>query len=299
MIEGKFHSGEREVQARAGESAIAERNGVVIQSTVMPSVRGFLKQQNMVVLASRDEGGRMWASLVFGQPGFLSADDGRVFEVDLKRTWTELSDPLWSDVQREGLVGSLAIELSTRRRFRINGAARIEENGVMRVEVAEAFPACPKYITRREVGFEAEVGLLGVAVEGGGLPESSIVAADMFFVATRSVEGGFDVSHRGGAPGFVKVIGPRTIRWPEYRGNGMFNTLGNLVHDPQAGIVMVDFERGRVVQMTGRAVTIWPEEDGGSRFVEFTVEGWREGGLPGGFVSEVFEYSPYNPSVGG
>jgi hypothetical protein len=53
----------------------------------------------------------------------------------------------------------------------------------------------------------------------------------------------------------VKVIGPLTIRWPEYPGNSMFNTLGNLVHSPEAGLAIPDFERGCVLQLTGSAVT--------------------------------------------
>jgi hypothetical protein len=97
-----------------------------------------------------------------------------------------------------------------------------------------------------------------------------------FLETQRFPERGYDVSHRGDLPGFVKAIDPHTIRWPEFPGNSMFNTLGNLLHDPHAGVVIPDFTRNRVVQVTGRAVALRDQPDpvnetaGARRFVEFT-----------------------------
>jgi uncharacterized protein len=83
-----------------------------------------------------------------------------------------------------------------------------------------------------------------------------IEAADTFFVASyvehdngqRSV----DVSHRGGRPGFVKVERNR-LTIPDYAGNLHFNTLGNLLVNPQAGLLFIDFSNGNVLQLYGRA----------------------------------------------
>ena len=84
-----------------------------------------------------------------------------------------------------------------------------------------------------------------------------IAAADTFFVASRSRPevgsgGGLDMSHRGGRPGFVGVHGD-TLAIPDFRGNRFFNTLGNLLGDPRAGLLFVDFASGDLLQLQGRA----------------------------------------------
>lgn len=306
MTQGKIHSGELAVQARAGEASTALRNSVAIRDTVMEGARGFLKQQNMVLLASRDGDSQMWASLVFGRPGFLSSDDGQLFDIDLNRALIDPGDPLWRNLEREGQLGCLIIELSTRKRFRINGTARLSADRHLQVQIAEAFPACPKYITRREMYLAASQPLDTPAAPTPGddtFPAISLERADAIFVATQSPQGGFDVSHRGGSPGFVSVSGPRSLRWPEYPGNSMFNTLGNLVHDPHAGLVLADFPRHRIVQLTGTAQTLWDQPDpaqasgGTGRFVEFTAATWRELALPVALTTELLDYSRFNPPV--
>lgn len=308
MTNAPFHSGELAVQERAGEAAIARRNGSAVSGKVMSGARLFLTQQPMIVLSSSDEKSAMWASIVFGRPGFLAAQDGTSLDIDLNRALVDPRDPLWANVEREKRLGSLVIELASRRRIRINGPARLDENHHLRIDVEESFPACPKYITRRHVRIasletpEAD----GAPTSGTELSEAPFAAfsnADTMFVATRSDQGGYDVSHRGGLPGFVKVTGPLTVQWPEYPGNSMFNTLGNLVHNPEAGLAIPDFERGRILQLTGSTVTLWDQSDpanktgGTRRFVEMTVARWQELPLPSNLRTELLDYSPFNPPV--
>lgn len=303
-----FHSGELMVQERAGEAAIARRNGSAISGNVMAGARPFLRQQPMIVLSSSDEKSAMWASIVFGRPGFLASDDGTTLDIDLNRALVDPRDPAWANVRREMRLGSLVIELATRRRIRINGRARLDENHHLRIDVEESFPACPKYITRRHVRMASSETLEANAALTSGTelttaPFPTFSNADTMFVATRSDQGGYDVSHRGGLPGFVRVTGPLTIQWPEYPGNSMFNTLGNLMHNPEMGLAIPDFERGRVLQLTGSAVTLWDQSDpdnitaGTHRFVEMTVARWQELPLPADLRSELLDYSPFNPSV--
>jgi hypothetical protein len=78
-----------------------------------------------------------------------------------------------------------------------------------------------------------------------------------------------DVSHRGGEPGFVMVDdgGARTRLWiPDYRGNNFFNTFGNILRHPRAGLAFADFERARVLMLTGAAELIWEESRRGLVF---------------------------------
>ncbi len=99
-----------------------------------------------------------------------------------------------------------------------------------------------------------------------GLAEAQrawIRRADTFFIATSHPEAGADASHRGGMPGFVRVEGDRLV-WPDYAGNAMFNTLGNIALHPRAGLVFPDFEAGATLQLTGRAAVDWDRDRAGS-----------------------------------
>ena len=98
MTNAPFHSGELAVQERAGEAAIARRNGSAVSGKVMGGARLFLTQQPMIVLSSSDEKSAMWASIVFGRPGFLASEDGASLDIDLNRALVDPRDPLWANV---------------------------------------------------------------------------------------------------------------------------------------------------------------------------------------------------------
>src|SRR5881628_2538619 len=64
---------------------------------------------------------------------------------------------------------------------------------------------------------------------------------DMFFLATADAEGRPQCSYKGGDPGFVKVLDPHTLAFPNYDGNGMYLSMGNLLVNPHVGMLFVDF----------------------------------------------------------
>ena len=80
-----------------------------------------------------------------------------------------------------------------------------------------------------------------------------IEQSPMFFLATADAEGRPDCSYKGGMPGFVRVIDGHTLAWPDYDGNGMFRSLGNLLVNPRVGLLFVDFERPRRLRINGVA----------------------------------------------
>jgi uncharacterized protein len=80
-----------------------------------------------------------------------------------------------------------------------------------------------------------------------------IEAADMFFLATADESGLPDCSYKGGDPGFVRVLDERTLAFPSYDGNGIFASLGNILVNPQVGILFVDFEHGHRLRVRGEA----------------------------------------------
>jgi len=110
---------------------------------------------------------------------------------------------------------------------------------------------------------------------------------------------GADASHRGGLPGFVRVESVNRLVFPDYRGNRMFNTLGNLELSPRAGLLFPDFTTGDALQLSGRAAVLWDdprlaEFPGAERLVVFDIEKVVE-------LSEAthlrFQFAGYSPAL--
>src|SRR5271168_2802361 len=294
-----FHEGELEVQSLAGESQMAERNGVIIADRIIGGARPFLHQQSMAVFGSRDCDDNLWSSIVFGHPGFMSSEDGYAVDFDLSQVAVQGKDPLWANIEVNSAVGMLAIDLATRRRIRINGSLSHPRENSLRLSVQESYPNCPKYITRRQLKTvstqltESLPNTTGATL--GPDQQDTLTRADLLFVATAHPTRGADASHRGGAPGFIEVLDERTLRIPDYSGNSMFNTLGNLRVNARAGIIVPDFERGRTLQLTGTAETLWSQDDpedktgGTHRFLAFRVTHWLELPLPAGVETEFLD----------
>src|SRR5205085_3666667 len=81
-----------------------------------------------------------------------------------------------------------------------------------------------------------------------------IERSPMFFLATADAEGHPDCSYKGGMPGFVRVLSANTLAFPDYDGNGMFKSLGNLLVNPHVGLLFIDLhERPRRLRVNGSA----------------------------------------------
>ncbi|MEW6269809.1 MAG: pyridoxamine 5'-phosphate oxidase family protein [Thermodesulfobacteriota bacterium] len=291
-MRGPYHEGELAVQRRAGVEAMAAKIGRGIHAELPPAAIDFLAARRYAIVAATDGNGAVWASPLVGAPGFLHAEGPRALAV---AATPHAGDPLREALRRETMVGLLAIDLATRRRARVNGVARPRAGGGFVLEVEQAYANCPKYIRRRE---PAETPAALAPLPAARSPTLSaaqqawIASADTFFVATAHGERGADASHRGGAPGFVTALDERTIAWPDYAGNAMFQTLGNLTANPACGLLLVDFARGATLQVAGRAQVQWgapPARDGAGaeRSVVLAVEevvetagsflsGWRD-----------------------
>lgn len=301
-----FHDGERRMQALAGETAIADRNIAVLSDSVIGGARPFIAKQSMAVLASTDARGAVWASVVFGKPGFLHTDDGHAIAIDVPYRDRDLADPLWENMAAQADVGMLFIELGSRRRYRVNGTVqRLDALGAG-VAIREAYPNCPKYIQRRHLRQIGEARLPVQAAHGtvlrGAVAEIA-TRADTLFVASRHDHAGADASHRGGQPGFVELVDDTTLRIPDYHGNSLFNTLGNFAADGRAGLCILDFTHGQVLQLTGTAAVLWNQDDphgetgGTRRYWEFKVRHWILRDLPHALEWEYLDASPFNPAV--
>ena len=109
-------------------------------------------------------------------------------------------------------------------------------------------------------------GLLVSDTIGDG-DRAFIEARDMFFLATADAEGRPTCSYKGGEPGFVRVLDPHTLAFPNYDGNGMYLSMGNVLVHPDVGMLFIDFEKGHRMRLEGTAsidlddplVGDWPE----------------------------------------
>lgn len=80
-----------------------------------------------------------------------------------------------------------------------------------------------------------------------------IERSPMFFVATADAGGRPDCSYKGGLPGFVRVLDERTLGIPDYDGNGMYRSWGNILVNPHVGLLFLDFENPKRLRINGTA----------------------------------------------
>ncbi|MGE8115573.1 MULTISPECIES: pyridoxamine 5'-phosphate oxidase family protein [Pseudomonas] len=253
-----WHAGEKRLQEQVGVSERMEVFGQKVIRDYMPDQhRAFYQQLPFIVAGAVDQGGKPWATLLEGPAGFVSSPDPRQLLINCHPA---SDDPAASGLAAGGAIGLLGIELHTRRRNRINGLIAQGASGALQVRVEQSFGNCPQYIQLREYTRVDEPAQGRIDAQGLDATTAQMIAnADTFFVASyidhadghRSV----DVSHRGGRSGFIKVEGNR-LTIPDYAGNLHFNTLGNLLENPVAGLLFVDFSSGDVLQVTGRTEVI-------------------------------------------
>jgi predicted pyridoxine 5'-phosphate oxidase superfamily flavin-nucleotide-binding protein len=261
-----FHAGEQKIQGLAGVRDRIELKGRAVIRDYMPEQhRAFFAALPFMVVGLADPNGHPWATTLSGPPGFMNPADQNLLTI---QAWLDRGDPLHSCIRDGAPVGGLGIEFSTRRRNRING--RIENCIIgegFSIRVQQSFGNCPKYIQARNQRPRLHVRSAPecrMAPHLGDSEISCIAEADTFFIASRSAQldqgdrsQGLDVSHRGGLPGFVRVVSPSELCFPDFSGNLLFNTLGNLAEDARAGLLFIDFQSGAMLHILGRARICW------------------------------------------
>ena len=292
---GAYHAGSRAVQDRAGVRELADHVGQIIGQGIKPVAAAFLELQPLLILGAADPAtGRVWASPLTGAPGFVRATGPHQISVT---GGTRPTDPLTSALAaaHDLPVGTIALDPRTRRRMRVDGRLRRTARGLA-IDADRVFSNCPKYIQRREsyeTVADRELAPPRHATELTTSQAEFIAEADTFFLATVH-EHGADASHRGGNPGFVQATSPRELVWPDYAGNAMFLSLGNLLTDPRAGLLFLDWTTGTALQLTGEARPEFGEE--GERRVRFTLTEVVETPAAIPLRWSPPEYSPANPT---
>ena len=290
-----FHRGEQKVQQQMGVRDQMERFGRRVIRDHMPDQhRQFYGQLPFIFVGHTDNNGWPWASILFDQPGFITSDNSKILDI---HALPVTGDPLADALQADTRLGLLGIELPTRRRNRL--AAHIVEAPGDRIRLAidQAFGNCPQYIQSRELQYIDSKTMPASTVNEldklDSRAQALIQNSDTFFVASSvntgsgEVNEGADVSHRGGRPGFVRVDNENTLTIPDYLGNNHFNTFGNFVENPRAGLLFLDFEKGHLLTLTGTVEIEWDAPDseyfeGAQRLWKFHVDHgrWLDNVLP-------------------
>lgn len=252
-----WHAGEKQLQARVGVAEQMEVFGrKVIRDYLPEQHRDFYHQLPFVLIGTVAADGHAWAGVLEGSPGFAHSPEPRTLQLDVP---LDPRDPCSTALQDGTAIGLLGIELHSRRRNRLNGQVFGCHAGGMSIAVDQAFGNCPQYIQLRQFQPpQVEVDRHLPAEQSDRLDPRAgamIARADTFFVASyvQLADGrrAVDVSHRGGQAGFVRVEGNR-LTIPDFAGNLHFNTLGNLLLNPCAGLLFIDFTTGDLLQLSGK-----------------------------------------------
>ncbi|MGF1602461.1 MAG: pyridoxamine 5'-phosphate oxidase family protein [Thermosynechococcaceae cyanobacterium] len=285
--ESPFHLGEQGIQTRLGIRDKMERIGRRVIRDYMPDQhRQFYQALSFLLLGTTDEQGRPWASIVVDRPGFITSPDPRRLNL---LTQPLYGSPLQDTLEVGAEVGVLGILLVSRRRNRLTGRfADIRPDGFA-IAIDQSFGNCPQYIQTRSVELVpdhldlTQERLVYRSDRFDEPAQALITNADTFFIATSYCEDpaaasqGADVSHRGGKPGFVKLEDHTSFIFPDFSGNLIFNTIGNLSLNPKSGYLFIDFEQGDLLYMTGTSDIIWDGAivdnfAGAERMIRFRAE---------------------------
>lgn len=273
MDASPFHPGELEAQALAGESS----RGAGIRDFMPDQHRDFFALLPYLFAAGRDAGGKPIATVLTGPEGFVTSPTPNELAIV---ALPAPGDPAEAALSAGAPIGLLGLDLRTRRRNRANGLIGGRDAHGLKVAVSQSFGNCAKYIQVRQheivpVTTAATEELASLDVQASAL----IAEADTLFIASGS-QSGLDISHRGGRPGFVRIEGNR-LTVPDFAGNSYFNTFGNLLREPEAALLFIDFAKGDLLQVQGVAQVIWsgPELaglDGAKRLLQVEVtRSWR------------------------
>ena len=301
-----FHQGEQAVQVLAGEQKIAARVSRMIKPTMNGGAINFISKQPIAFVTSTDENGKVWISILVGEEGFIEVPDAGHIVFDLSKMRSTNQDLLFKNVEINTQVGALFIEPISRLRFRVNVRASLQADK-LKIEAKEAYGNCPKYIQRQEISLpEIEEKNVAKTSEGTQLEEAHLTwikQADTFYMGTQSLEGKSDASHRGGNTGFIEMLDDNTLRIPDYPGNSLFQSLGNIYEQPNTGLLFVDFENGNTLQLTGKATLEFDQQSTEDlqrtgttgRFWRFETETWLHTEHHHQVDWAFVDFSPFNP----
>ncbi len=263
-----FHSGELRLQDQFGlREKLAGMARRMMHDFIPDKQRTFFESLEYLLLGTIDTNGGAFASLLTGKDGFVQTPTAEQMVI---HTGPRENQPAFDSLSVGEMVGVLGIDLSNRRRNRMHGRVTALDADSVTITVTQFYGNCPKYILERVITERGRQTSPQRPQSRSALSNQEtdlIAASDTFFIASYVRDGsgqpyeGVDISHRGGKPGFISIDSDSQITFPDYTGNFLFNTIGNLLVNPEAGLLFVDFETGDQLHVQGRAELIETESE--------------------------------------
>ncbi|WP_299598249.1 pyridoxamine 5'-phosphate oxidase family protein [uncultured Tateyamaria sp.] len=304
-----FHEGELRLQNQVG---MREKIDVLTKHLMwdhMPDQhREFFEGLEYIFLGTVDQAGLPHATILTGPQGFASSPDPKTLTI---RTDDRTGLPAFDGLAIGQPVGVLGLDLSNRRRNRMHGRVSAIDDGQISITVVQSYGNCPKYISLRDISVRNLAPAPATATPRPLLEAADIDLigkSDTFFIASYVQDGsgapyeGVDVNHRGGQPGFVSVDSATQITIPDYRGNDLYNTFGNLLLNPDAALLFIDFETGDQLHMHGTAALIEDSDaaaahPGALRLLQVTITSVTRRKAATGLRWQFIETSPVSPDL--
>lgn len=278
-----FHEGEVTLQKKFGVHESVMQYAPKFLRPYMPGQhRDFYQGIPFLVVAARDKRGNMWASLLANELGtadFVTSPDDTTLDIHAEPVY---GDALQDAFQEGDDLGILGIEFATKRRNRVNGrvTGRSEKDAAIRFSVDMSFGNCPQYIRPRKwwtttPTCDRNNSERPAIQRHDRLTEEQMQQlreSDTMFLATgyrgegENPRFGNDASHRGGPKGWILVKDDHTLVLPNFSGNDMYNSMGNLVLDNRMGVTVPLMETGGMIQLTGTTEMEFDERKAAAAF---------------------------------
>lgn len=300
-----FHEGQLAVQKIAGEEDIAKMRIPMLKDSLHPRSIPFIEHQVLAFPGSEDIHGNIWLSLLVGERGFIKIPSVQEIKFDISKIKSNREDIFFKNIKTNPTVGLLFHEAERRARYRAWGKAR-EEGNELCFDIKLGYPSCPKHIQREIIQVPQNSKVTSPKYEKGTtlgeLEKEWIGNAHTFFIATQTKKGDIEASHRGGNPGFIEILENGNLRVPDYLGNSMFSTLGNIYENPKAALLFVDYQKGETLQLSGTAELQFDQNSDEDfyksgetgRFWTFETKHWIRTTNHHSVNSKFIEFSPFN-----
>jgi len=271
-VANSWHHGELIAQKRVGtEQRMAEIGPKFIRTLMTQQHRDFFESLTMMFIGYTNFQSQTCASVLFGEPGFISSPDPSELVINLQYSIGDFTNQSVNIGDRIGLLG---LEFHSKRRNRINVIVTDINQKKMTVKVLQSFGNCPKYIQpknwRINPDYQRFPSITTVTLDTQITIDKTIKQmishADTFFIASCFDDGeqlnnrGTDISHRGGNAELVEVSESGQLLVEDYYGNGFFNTIGNLLLNPVASLLFFDTQLGHAIQLNVSAEILWNDQ---------------------------------------
>lgn len=279
-LEMPFHEGEKEMHRLLK----VPNHGNPTSTMLTPQAAFRLQQAPLLAIGTLDSQDRPWTTLWGGNQGFSEMLGGSI--IGTRTIVDSAHDPVVQALVghgekgkmvagKEKMVAGLTLDLMERKRVKLFGRVIAgcvndvkredgEDDDARTVELPEkqeqiqlitkieqSMGNCPKYMNQYDI--QPAVVTSSLVSQGENLTEEGkalILQSNMFFITTSVIED-MDTNHRGGPAGFTRILSDNEIVYPEYSGNRLYQSLGNLLVNPKIGITFPNYETGDVLYITG------------------------------------------------